>query len=187
MNGESVLNVNVPLELSCAVDRAPTYSVLPAELEVVAAAAAGDVPRHRVVDLIGVVYARLRHGVLLIDERQVVELRIERGLILAVGVEVGVRERDVFLSEVDAQRVEAVATEHRIERRDQCLIDVVLLARRVGRHWQRHGYGDREHDRDDLIELRRRLPQPADRPGMIDVQLMVDARQRVPHAILSHR
>ena len=45
--------------------------VLPAELQIVAAAAPGDEPRHRVVDLVGVVDARLRHGVLLIDERQV--------------------------------------------------------------------------------------------------------------------
>jgi len=97
-------------------------------LYMIVAAVFADEPRHRVVDLVGIVDARLSDGILLIDKRQEVELRIERRLILSVGVEVGIGERHIFLREVDAQGIEAVATEHRVERRDQRLIDVVLLA-----------------------------------------------------------
>ena len=48
-------------------------------------------------------------------------------------------------------------TEHRVERGDQRLVDVVLLACSVLRHRERHDDRHGQHDRDDLIELRRRL------------------------------
>ena len=176
----------MPLALSCAVDWAPTYSVLGAELQVVAAALARDEPRHRVVNLIRVVDARLRYVALLIDERQIVQLRLERRLVLAVAVEAGVGEGDVLLREVDAERVEAIVPHHRVERGDDGLIDVVLLTGCVFRHWQRRLSGD-DHHRNDLIHLRRGLAQPSHGPRVVGVQLVIEAGQRIPHPILCHR
>ena len=67
------------------------------------------------------------HGVLLIDERQVIQLREQRGLVLAVAVEVRVGECHVLLRKVHTQRVESIAAEHRVQCRNQRLVDVVFL------------------------------------------------------------
>jgi hypothetical protein len=93
LNGASVRKKNVPFRLSCAVRARADVLVLHAELQVVLAAVPGDEPRHRVVDLIGVVHPRLRDVALLIDEGQEDELRVERRLVLAVGVEPRVWQR----------------------------------------------------------------------------------------------
>jgi hypothetical protein len=129
--------------------------VLHAELQIVIAAAVGDEPRHRVVDLPRVVDARLRDRALLIDERQEIQLRGEARLVLPVLVERGVRKRDVLLREVHANRIEPVVRQHRVQRADNRLIDVVLFTRRVLRHLEGLCQPGERHDlhRYDLIEL----------------------------------
>ena len=150
--------------------------VLGAKLQVVIAVMSRAEPRQRVGDLIRVVDAHLGHRALLVGERQILERRFQLILVMAVAVEAWVRQRHVLTREVGAQGVRPVAGQNRGQGSDDRLIDIALVARR--------GLRDRS---DDLVQLRRRLAQPAEGPRVAGGQLMVDADQRVPDAIPRQR
>ena len=103
-----------------------------------------------------------------------IELRRKRCLIAAVVEVPGVAEEHVFVRVRHFEGVHSRVRDHRAQGPDDRPVDVVLL---LGT--RRCPIGVRE-----LIGLRRRLSQPADRPCVVRADLMVHAHHVIPHVVM---
>ena len=145
--------------------------VLHTRLEFMLAPPVRDEPRERVFDLVGVVHARLRGGILLVSVSQIRQGRLQGHLIAAVLVVAGSGKLHVLLREANTECVDLRGAKDGVERADHGLIEIVFLANRRERHVA-----------DELVVLRRVLTKPPDSPCVIRVDLVVEPDQGIPHA-----
>src|SRR5262245_48037276 len=89
--------------------------------------------------------------------------------VVALGAEAGVGEPIVLSGLGHPDRIDAGASEHARQGPDRNLIEVGLVVERA----QNDALSDNRM-------LRRDLAQPADRPGMVPVDLVIEPDERVP-------
>ena len=169
--------MNVPFRLSLHPIVVLDVLVLDAELHVVIAALARHEPGERVLELIGVVDARLRDVALLVDERLELQRRLQAAWSRPLPLKPGFANATFSCVKATRSVFSRVLPSTEFSVPDDRLIDVVFLARRVERH------GLPAAMRDDLVALRRRLAQPAHAPGVVRVELLVEADDGVPDAV----
>ena len=152
----------------------------------------GDEPRVVILELVVGIPRALRLGAGLGEEARVAELRRTEGLIAdgllfeleaflsafrTLGAEACVAVPPVFPRPRQADRIDARVAEHARQGSDRRLIQVGLIL-----------VGVQRLPGPNRVPLRRPLAQPADRPRVVRVDLVVEPNERVPvGAILGNR